>query len=393
MNYEIIHLPKKQWENQILPMEYTAGHYYDVSVEKERKGFSISIEKKKLAEPVTHTPLEHDFPDKLYAKHWENACAWGVTADGELVAAIETAPEIWSNRLRVTELWVSQKYQRQGIGHALMEVAKEQLRLERRRAIILETQSCNVNAIDFYLHEGFTLIGLDTCCYGNHDLEKKEVRIELGWFPERKKKLTMDDVEIRKETKEEWLKVEKMTQEAFWNLHHKGCDEHYLVHRLRSDKAYLPELSRIAVKDGEVIGAIFYSKSYVEDGNKKHPLLTFGPLCVSPRWQGMGVGELLLRQTMKAAADDGYDGIVIFGEPDYYPKFGFKTCDHFGITTRDGKNIDPFMGIELRPDSMKGIHGRFYEAEVFENLPKDEAENYSKNFPFLKKQYFPTHWD
>lgn len=114
---------------------------------------------------VNHTPEEYDFPDKLYEDHWENAYAWGVVIDGKLIAAIETCPEAWSNRLRITELWVDDEYQKQGIGHTLMEMAKEQLRRERRRAIILETQSCNVNAIDFYLHEGFTLIGFDSCCY------------------------------------------------------------------------------------------------------------------------------------------------------------------------------------------------------------------------------------
>jgi len=47
---------------------------------------------------------------------------------------------------------------------------------------MLETQSCNTNAIGFYLHEGFTLIGFDLCCYSNRDPERKEVRIELGYF-------------------------------------------------------------------------------------------------------------------------------------------------------------------------------------------------------------------
>jgi ribosomal protein S18 acetylase RimI-like enzyme len=69
-----------------------------------------------------------------------------VLVNGELVAAIETDPELWSNRLRITELWVAEQYQKKGIGHALTEMAKEQARRERRRAVILETQSCNVNA-------------------------------------------------------------------------------------------------------------------------------------------------------------------------------------------------------------------------------------------------------
>lgn len=47
----------------------------------------------------------------------------------------------------VTELWVHEKIRRQGVAHALMAVAKEQAVLEHRRAIILETQFCNVGAI------------------------------------------------------------------------------------------------------------------------------------------------------------------------------------------------------------------------------------------------------
>ena len=100
------------------------------------------------------------------------------------MAAIETNPELWSNRRRITELWVAKEYQNQGIGYALMEVAKDQARRERRRAIILETQSCNVNALGFYLHERSTLIGMGTCCYANNGLQREEVRFKFGWFPE-----------------------------------------------------------------------------------------------------------------------------------------------------------------------------------------------------------------
>ena len=96
---------------------------------------------------------------------------------------------------------------------------------------------------------------------------------------------------------------------------------------------------------------------------------------------------------MKLAANKRYKGIVIFGEPDYYPQIGFKTCDNFNITTADGRNFDAFMGIELSEGSLKGIHGKFYGSEVFDNLPKDEVEEYNKNFPKLKKLRFPGQWD
>jgi predicted N-acetyltransferase YhbS len=393
MEYEIIHLPKEKWKGTVIPIKYTTDKYYDVNVNKTNKGYSIDIEKKDFRVPVTHTPEEYDFPDKLYEEHRENAYAWGVLVNDELVAAIETDQELWSNRLRITELWVAEKYQKQGIGHALIEIAKEQVRRERRRAIILETQSCNVNAVDFYQHEGFILIGMDTCCYKNDDLERKEVRLEFGWFPEEKKRLTREEIEIRMETKDDWYNVELMTQHAFWNKHHLGCDEHYLVHKLRQHRDYLTELSRIAVKDGQVIGCIMYSKARVVDGEDTHEIITFGPLCVDPKWQGCGVGELLLRETMKLAANKGYKGIVIFGEPDYYPRIGFKTCDNFNITTADGKNFDAFMGIELAKDSMKNIKGKFYVSEVFNNLPKEEVEEYNIKFPKLQKLRFPGQWD
>ncbi|HOB19286.1 MAG TPA: GNAT family N-acetyltransferase [Candidatus Atribacteria bacterium] len=393
MDHEIVHLPKEVWKGTILPIRYTTDKYYDVIVNNTENGYVISIEKKSFAEPVTHAPADLDFPDRLYADHWENAFAWGVVEEGRLIAAIETAPEQWSNRLRITELWVADEYQRQGIGHALLEVAKEQARLERRRAIILETQSCNVDAIEFYMHEGFRLVGLDTCCYSNTDIQRKEVRLEFGWFPEEKQKLRREDIEIRPETEDDWYDVELITQRAFWNLHNMGCDEHYLVHKLRRDMDYLPELSRIAVKDGEVIGSIMYSKARVVDGTDVHEVLTFGPFCVASKWQGCGVGGLLLKETIGLAASKGYKGIVIFGEPEYYPRFGFKTCDHFGITTADGRNFSSFMAIELVEGGLKDVKGRFYLSEVFENLPREEVEEYNKKFPRLPKIKFPGHWD
>jgi len=393
MNYIIEHLPKEKWKGTIVPIGYTTKKYYDVKMEKGVEGFKIKIEKKDFLKPVTHTPEEYDYPDKLYADHYENAYAWGIIIEDKLIAAMETDIEEWSNRLRITELWVSKDYQKKGIGHKLIEIAKEQARRERRRAIILETQSCNVNAVDFYQHEGFELIGLDTCCYANNDLERKEVRLEFGWFPKKKKRLTRDQIEIRMEKEDDWYKTELMTQRAFWNKHHLGCDEHYLVHKLREADDYLPKLSRIALIDGEVVGNIMYSISKIVDGEKTYKVLTFGPLCVDPDWQGCGIGELLFEETKKLAIKEGYKGIVIFGEPDYYPRIGFKTCDKFNITTAEGKNFDAFMCYELEEGSMKGIKGKFYESKVFEDLKEDKVEKYNEKFPKLKKMRFPGQWD
>ena len=113
---------------------------------------------------------------------------------------------------------------------------------------------------------------------------------------------------------------------AFWNVYRSGCFEHYLVHMIRDAHEYVPEISRVAEVDGEIVGAIYYTRAKVVDGDVEHEVLTFGPLCVDPLWYDRGVGKRLLEETLELAREAGYPGVVIFGEPGYYPKFGFKNC-------------------------------------------------------------------
>ena len=77
-------------------------------------------------------------------------------------------------------MWIDALFRKQGLGHALMEVAKKQAIREHRRAVILETQSCNERAIAFYRKNGFSVIGFDLYAYSNRDPERHEVRVEMG---------------------------------------------------------------------------------------------------------------------------------------------------------------------------------------------------------------------
>ena len=188
MEYEIQPLPKAAWKGVPIPLRYTTEEYYDLEIAGGRDGFQIRMEKKKLDAPVTHSPEQYDFPDCLYQDYWEKAEAWGIVSEenGErrLLACIELCPEEWSNRLMVTELWVADELHRRGIGTRLMNLAKQRARAQNRRAVILETQSCNVRAIAFYLSQGFELIGFDSCCYTNRDVARHEVRFDFGFFLE-----------------------------------------------------------------------------------------------------------------------------------------------------------------------------------------------------------------
>jgi len=178
---QIVPLDRQQWQGHRLAFHYVSHAYYDVEIDRTGNDFRVSFVKKLFDTPFEKTP---DDDDKLFQPWWDDAKAWGIVENGLLVAVVETALEGWSNRLRVTELWVDDAYRRMGIGKALMDVAVKRAREEKRRALMLETQSCNEGAIAFYLAYGFTLIGFDACSYSNNDLGRKEVRMELGIFLE-----------------------------------------------------------------------------------------------------------------------------------------------------------------------------------------------------------------
>ncbi len=182
--FEIIALPKDKWKGTPIPLTTRSNYYYDLEMEPlDNEGCNIRIVKKPAEREIVHTPEEYDFPDSLYQDHWEEAEAYGVVSpEGKLLACIEVCSEDWANRLMVTELWVTDELQGKGLGKRLMDKAKEVAKAQNRRVITLETQSCNTKAIGFYLHQGFELIGFDTCCYTNDDIGRREIRFNLGYF-------------------------------------------------------------------------------------------------------------------------------------------------------------------------------------------------------------------
>jgi len=176
-SYEIAQLDCKRWEGHQLMFRYVANNYYDLEIEQSEKGFITTLIKKPFDIPFEKEP---DDTDILFQPWWDDVKAWGIVVNEQLLAVIETAVEKWSNRLIVTELWIDDDHRRQGIATALMNMAKKRAQDEKRRVLMLETQSCNEGAIAFYLQYGFELIGFDKYAYQNNDIERKEVRINMG---------------------------------------------------------------------------------------------------------------------------------------------------------------------------------------------------------------------
>lgn len=99
-------------------------------------------------------------------------------------------------------------------------------------------------------------------------------------------------IKIRNEEEKDYSIVEELTREAFYNQYVPGCVEHYLVHIMRRHKDFIPELDFVLERDGQVIGNIMYTKArLVDEAGAEKEILTFGPVCVAPKYQRMGYGK------------------------------------------------------------------------------------------------------
>lgn len=170
---EIKLLDKSKYKNFALEFKYTTTDYYDIEINLNEI-FSISLVKKPFGREV-----HKSFIGRLYEDWLENPSAFSLIKDGQTLGYLEVDRETWNNRLRITEILILDKFRGKGYGTVLINKAKEIAKDENFREIILETQSCNTKAIEFYIKNGFKVNGIDLSCYSNDDVEKKEVRLEM----------------------------------------------------------------------------------------------------------------------------------------------------------------------------------------------------------------------
>ena len=158
-----------------LDYEYVSRFYYDVRLWRERDAWKAELVKKAFSEPV-----KKFYRDVFYESFIEEPRVFAAKIGEEQVGWVELGYQKWNNAMRVWEFLVKEEHRRRGIGTLLMNHAVKVAKEKDARLLVLETQSCNAPSIDFYLKFGFELIGFDTAAYSNSDIEKKEVRLEMG---------------------------------------------------------------------------------------------------------------------------------------------------------------------------------------------------------------------
>jgi len=122
---------------------------------------------------------------------------------------------------------------------------------------------------------------------------------------------------------------------------------------------------------------------YVENGSGElRPVLNYGPLSTLPEFQNTGVGSALMTHSIQTAKKLGYCGILFFGHPNYYPRFGLKEAVVFEITTSWGKNFSAFMGMELIEGYLSDFGGKHHESPLMAVNPAG-AKKYDTKFPHI----------
>ncbi len=200
---------------------------------------------------------------------------------------------------------------------------------------------------------------------------------------------------IRRETEKDHRAVENLIREAFWNVYRPGCKEHFVIHRLRSDPAFVPELDFVMEKDGLLIGQNMFMRAQIQaDDGRSVPIMTMGPICIAPEYKRQGYGKMLLDYSLEQAAAFGCGALCFEGNILFYGKSGFTYASNFGLRYHglpEGADASFFLCQELIPGYLNGVTGVYAPPEGYfiADREPEAFEQFEKQFPPKIKQKLP----
>ena len=202
----------------------------------------------------------------------------------------------------------------------------------------------------------------------------------------------MNDYTIRLEEKKEYREVENLVRESFWNVYKPGCAEHYVIHVLRDDPAFVPELDFVMEQDGKLIGQNMFMKTIIEaDDGRTVDVLTMGPIGITPKLKRKGYGKALLDYSLEKALEMEFGAVLFEGNINFYSKCGFTFGREFGIRYHDlpeGEDDSFFLCRELIPGYLEGITG-VYQTPKGYYVKDEDVEEFDKGFPPKEKLKLP----
>ena len=197
---------------------------------------------------------------------------------------------------------------------------------------------------------------------------------------------------IRREETKDYKIVENLTREAFWNVYRPGCLEHYVLHVLRNNENFVPELDLVMEKDGIIIGHIMYMRAVIQTSEDREiPIMTFGPISIAPQCKRQGYGKTLLDYSMDRAKELGAGALCMEGNIDFYGKSGFVVASSKGIhyyAEAEDAVVPYFLLKELKKGYLDGVEGVYHTPKGY-FVDEKEAAKFDAQFPPKEKLKLP----
>lgn len=197
---------------------------------------------------------------------------------------------------------------------------------------------------------------------------------------------------IRLENENDYLNVEEMVRNSFWNVYRPGAYEHYIVHNLRNDKSFISDLAYVIECDGEIIGHINYSRGIIDYGDEKVDAAVLGPIAIHENYQNQGLGSRLIEYTLDLAKNHDIPFVFVVGDENYYQRFGFESASKYNIFLEgcDTSEECPFFMINiLKETKLKNKLGIFHNPDVFE-VNQSDVDEFDKRFEYKEKLVLDT---
>ena len=204
--------------------------------------------------------------------------------------------------------------------------------------------------------------------------------------------MNKNDYTIRLEKQEDYRETENLVREAFWNIYRPGCSEHYVIHVLRDDPAFVKELDFVMEQNGRLIGQNMFMKTVIAaDDGRAISVLTMGPIGITPPLKRKGYGKILLDYSLEKAAELGFGAVLFEGNIGFYGKSGFDYASRFGIRYHDlPEDADSsfFLCRELIPGYLDGITGVYQTPQGY-YVDDADVEEFDRAFPHKVKLKLP----
>lgn len=129
-------------------------------------------------------------------------------------------------------------------------------------------------------------------------------------------------MEIREANIKDSDGIKNVHLQAFDNLEAELVAD--LAVNLLHEKSIIKIISLVAIDNNAIIAHTAFSPVFLEDTNE-HLGYILAPLAVLPTYQNKGIGTKIVKHGLNIISSSGVLMVFVYGNPQYYSRFGFKT--------------------------------------------------------------------